>query len=140
MLTCSINCNIQPHAKIDKNSSNAQDFQWSENSKIAFFRFYLYFRAINQTDDIQEYPATGNLKNMGNILNSKITSAEINKCIDKLKNDKAPAEDKLLNVHIKSTKESFLPMYEKLFNVVFDSGVIPNTWFEGTIRLIYKSK
>ena len=42
--------------------------------------------------------------------------------------------------YIKSTKHIFLPIYEKLFNLVFDSGVIPSTWLEGTICPIYKNK
>ena len=33
-----------------------------------------------------------------------------------------------------------LPIYEKLFNVVFDSGLLPNAWLEGSIRPIYKNK
>ena len=31
-----------------------------------------------------------------------------------------------------------LPIYEKLFNLVFDSGAIPCSWVEGVIRPIYK--
>lgn len=53
---------------------------------------------------------------------------EKSKCIIHLKNDKAPAEDRILNECIKSTKDLFLPLYEKLFNVAFDSGIIPEAW------------
>lgn len=77
---------------------------------------------------------------MDNILNTRITSAEISKCIINLKNGKAPAEDKILNEYIKSSKELLLPIYEKLFNVIFDSGIMPNVWLEGTICPIYKNK
>lgn len=33
-----------------------------------------------------------------------------------------------------------MPIYEKLFNVVFDSGLHPSAWLEGSIRSIYKNK
>ena len=57
-----------------------------------------------------------------------------------LKNGKCPGEDQILNEYIKSTKNIFLPIYEKLFNLVFDSGIIPSAWLEGIIRPIYKNK
>ena len=34
----------------------------------------------------------------------------------------------------------FLPYYEKLFNVVFDSGESPKSWTAGIIKAIYKNK
>ena len=57
-----------------------------------------------------------------------------------LKNGKAPAEDNILNKYIKSTKELFLPVYEKLFNAIFDTGIMPCAWLEGIIHPIYKNK
>jgi hypothetical protein len=33
-----------------------------------------------------------------------------------------------------------MPLYVKLFNVVLDSGIIPNAWTIGVIRPIYKKK
>ena len=41
---------------------------------------------------------------------------------------------------IHKTLKTFLPIYDKLFNIVFDSGIIPNAWLEGTIRPLYKNK
>ena len=45
-----------------------------------------------------------------------------------------------VDCHQQSTKHIFLPIYEKLFNSVFYTGIIPSTWLEGTIRPIYKNK
>lgn len=102
--------------------------------------FYEYFKTINESDDTEDTPTIENLENTDSILNKNITSDEIRKCINNLKNGKAPAEDKILNEYIKSSKELFLPIYEKLFNLVFNTGIMPNSWLEGTIRPIYKNK
>jgi hypothetical protein len=34
----------------------------------------------------------------------------------------------------------FLPTYEKIFNAIFDSGVMPDIWLVGNIKSIYKNK
>ena len=102
--------------------------------------FYEHFRTINQSNEVYEDIPDINIENAEHILHSKITSTEIAKCIKSLKNGKAPAQDKILNEYIKSTKNLFLPIYESLFNVVLDTGIIPSAWLEGTIRPIYKNK
>ena len=33
-----------------------------------------------------------------------------------------------------------LPIYIYLFNLIFDTGIIPDIWLEGIIRPIYKNK
>ena len=53
---------------------------------------------------------------------------------------KSLGEDQILNDYIKYIKHVFLPLYEKLFNKVFDSGKLPDTWLEGVIRTINKNK
>ena len=100
--------------------------------------FYDHFQTVNKSNEPQEH-VTFNLDS-NTILNSKITLEEINQCIKHLKNGKACGEDKILNEYIKHSKHLFLPIYEKLFNIVFDSGIIPNAWLEGTIRPLYKNK
>ena len=56
-----------------------------------------------------------------------------------LKN-KASGYDDIVNEHIKSTINICLPIYCKLFNIVLNSGLIPESWSEGVIFLIYKNK
>ena len=34
----------------------------------------------------------------------------------------------------------FLPIYTKLFNLVFDSGIVPNSWLIGIIKPLFKNK
>jgi hypothetical protein len=72
--------------------------------------------------------------------NFSITQEEILRCIKKLKKNKACGEDYMVNEYIKSTSDLFLPTYEKIFNEMFDSGVMPDIWLVGNIKPMYKNK
>ena len=41
---------------------------------------------------------------------------------------------------LETTVALFLPIYVKLFNLVFDNGVMPDVWIAGIIKPIYKNK
>ncbi len=73
-------------------------------------------------------------------LNGPITRDEIRKCVSNLKNDKACGDDNIINEYIKNSLVKFLDIYEKLFNMIFDTGVIPSSWLSGIIKPIYKNK
>ena len=96
---------------------------------------YEYFKHIKQSNEpLETYEVPDGDENQ--ILNKRISPEEMCKAIKNLKNGKCLGNDKILNEFIKSTKHIFLPIYEKLFNSVFDSGIIPSAWLEGTIRPI----
>ena len=78
--------------------------------------------------------------NAENELNQTITASEILLNIKSLKNNKAAGFDLIVNEHIKSTAQIMLPVYTKLFNLIFDSGVIPESWTVGIMKPIYKNK
>ena len=73
-------------------------------------------------------------------LNSEITAEEIEKTVRKLKNNKSNGADDILNEHIKSTLPRMIDIYTKLFNIVLNSGIIPESWTYGIINPIYKNK
>jgi hypothetical protein len=58
----------------------------------------------------------------------------------KIKNNKACGDDLVINEYIKSTTEKFIELYEKLFNLIFQSGVISDSWLNGNMKPIYKNK
>ena len=112
----------------------------SQKEQPSLNDFYEHFKNINTTNDLDEQLTNEYLNDENQILNSYITREEISTCIKNLKAGKSPGEDKILNEYIKSTKDIFLPLYEKIFNKVFDSGYLPDSWLEGTIKPIYKNK
>ena len=42
--------------------------------------------------------------------------------------------------YIKTTSNQFIEIYEKLFNLILDTGFIPENWVVGNIIPIYKNK
>ena len=123
--------------KLRKMQSNHPKDHWKylnslqhkkNNNEPCIDDFYEHFKAINQSHGAQEDTPNINIENADHILNAKITTTEIDKCIKNLKSGKAPAHDNIINEYIKSTKNLFLPIYESLiFNVVLDTGIIPST-------------
>ena len=81
-----------------------------------------------------------NLNNMNNEINQCITESEIHAAVQKLKNNKSHGSHNILNEHIKSTIHIMAPVYTKLFNIIFDSGLVPDSWTLGDILPIYKNK
>ena len=73
-------------------------------------------------------------------LNDPITSEEILQCVKNLKSNKAAGCDEIVNEYLSSTVDICLPIYVKLFNLVFNSGVIPEMWITGIVKPIYKNK
>lgn len=73
-------------------------------------------------------------------LDDEISKEEILKCVKSLKNDKACADDFIINEYIKSTCNQLLDIYVKLFNIIFKCGLIPESWILGTIKPFYKNK
>ena len=61
-------------------------------------------------------------------INSPITVDEFIQAVKILKNNKSPGRDDLLNKYFKSSLDLMLPIYLKLFSIVLDRGVVPDTW------------
>lgn len=73
-------------------------------------------------------------------LNLWILKDEIHKGIKNLKNDTAFGDDSIINEYIKSTSGLFIEFYKKLFNVIFFTGIILDSWLIGYIKPVYKKR
>ena len=110
------------------------------DQNISLESLYTFFKDLNTSN---EQPDDENFANIDisdddEFLNSSITEAEIRKCIKALKNNKCPANDRILNEYLKCSSDKLIPIYISLFNVILDTGIIPDSWLEGIIRPIYK--
>ena len=47
---------------------------------------------------------------------------------------------RVLNENISSTVSIFLSLHTKLFNLILDTGVIPDEWLTGIDKFIFKNK
>ena len=102
---------------------------------------YIFFKDINSPNDGHD-PESENLNfsidNDNEILNCHISENEILKCINNLKNNKACSNDGIINEYIKATTHEMMPLYVAFSNLIFNSGVLPDSWLEGAIQPIYK--
>ena len=106
--------------------------------------FITFFKDLNEQSDSNNEQSFEDLNFLENdndvILNSQITDAEILKCINSLKNNKACSNDNIINEYIKSTSDIMLPLYNCFFNLVLELDILPDSWLEGIIKPIYKNK
>ena len=111
-----------------------------QQPNIEINTLYKFFKDLNtKGPDEQESTTLHNeLPNDSNVhINGYISQNEIFKCIKNLKNNKACGEDEIINEYIKSTSNRFIHIYEKLFNIIFDTGILPQSWLNGIIKPIY---
>ena len=123
--------------------------QKKKQPNISIDVLYEFFKNLNGApdhDDVELSVLSESLQenldfdNLNIHLNDSITRDEILTCIKKLKNDKVSGDDMIRNEFIKSTPDMFLALYVDLFNLIFNSGKIPNTWLAGNIVPFYKNK
>ena len=46
----------------------------------------------------------------------------------------------MLNEHIKTSFDTMWPIYLRLFNIILDTSIVPDSWTTGLIKPIYKQK
>lgn len=106
--------------------------------------FYDHFKRLSEENELDEHllepeNAVTELREY-NILNDPVTENEVFRAIRKLKKDKAPGYDNIVNEYIKSTKYILCHLYVKFLNRILDTGQIPEEWLVGVIIPLYKNK
>ena len=77
---------------------------------------------------------------INNEINGNLTENEILSATKLLKNNKSSGLDNILNEYIKSTIHVMIPIYKRLFNLIPDMGIVPESWTCGVIKPIFKNK
>ena len=105
---------------------------------------YNYFKNINQEKETEKEEVQSKneqpSQNINMHINQPFTDSEIIKAVKNLKNNKSHGTDSILNEHIKATIDIMATVYTKLFNVIFDTGLVPESWTLGNIIPIFKNK
>lgn len=99
-----------------------------------------FFKEVNRSTHADQTNDFDTLNMQNRIINEPINEAEIHKAIKQLHNGKSSGIDNIKNEHIKYTAHLMVPIYKKVFNIIFDSGKIPESWSIGVIKPIYKNK
>jgi hypothetical protein len=130
---------------LNRTCSNENKQKIVKNVSLNYF--LEHFRKLNtvqdvneQKDDTFEHVDINNVSNLNTELNSCITEKDGLDAVKCLKNNKACGSDLILNEFLKHSCSKLLPVFVKLFNVVFNSGIIPDSCSEGNIVPIYKDK
>ncbi|MEW8547931.1 MAG: hypothetical protein AB2693_30870, partial [Candidatus Thiodiazotropha sp.] len=114
-----------------------------KNPAVSVENFYSFFKDINSdksnTEDSTEYDPE-KMQTINQEINQPISPEEILLAIRCLKNNKSHGSDKIINEQLKCSSQLMLPIYVKLFNIIFDKGIIPDSWALGEILPIYKNK
>ena len=117
-----------------------------EDIKASLEDLYNYFKNINNIeythDEATQTPLfeIENEHSLNEQINSPITETEIKEAIKTLKNNKSVGIDNIKNEQIKASYYLLTPVYIKLFNLIFEHGLVPESWSVGTIKPIYKNK
>ena len=87
-------------------------------------------RDLNDTDT-SDQPEQNEFENHEipgfNFINDPITTEEIRLSVSNLSNGKACGLDNILNEHIKTSLHIMMPIYHEYFNLILNTGKIPNT-------------
>ena len=113
-----------------------------KDESISIDTLHDFFRELNmpENDDDGADLVDVNIDDGVFPINCPIEMDELVKAVKGLKNDKASADDAIINEYIKNSMDKMCEVYLKLFNIIFDSGKIPETWLTGNIVPIYKNK
>ncbi|KAK3099742.1 hypothetical protein FSP39_008878 [Pinctada imbricata] len=153
-----MNKSIKKHRKEIKNkmktlkSKNPKEY-WKlikekpnkQQGNISIETLYDFFKTLNESEnDDEQIPI--NLEefyeneNLHEIMNARITKDEVVKAIKKLSNNKACGDDNIYNEYIKSSQVKMIEVFIQLFNVILDTGKMPDVWLSGNIIPIFKNK
>ena len=123
------------------NILNKYNRKQKQDDPISLDMLYEHFKELNKNDENHTFELPNFQPNdYDQILNGEITENEIETVVKSLKNNKAAGYDQVLNEHIKNSVHICMPLYLKLFNFVFDTGIIPEIWSIGIVHPIYKNK
>ena len=98
---------------------------------------YNYFKSLNEDKHIEnsdfqtntsDFLSNANHTNLNTSINKPFPDIEIIAAVKILKNNKSSGIDNILIEHLKTSIHIMTPVYTKLFNIIFDTGLVPESW------------
>ena len=120
-----------------------KDYNIEDEIPISCEDLYNHFKNLSNADvdkNGEDVVLNQCLQNPNGELNKPFTELEIKKCALKLRNNKIFGMDYIINEYIKTSITMLLPIYVQLFNIILETGIIPQRWLEGLIKPLYKKK
>ena len=108
--------------------------------KVAMNVFFDHFKNLSNVVNDIDIVLPDNVTEYNTVINEPISEKDVVDAIKTLKNDKACSNDMILNEFLKYGAVKLLPVYVKIFNIIFESGIVPDSWSQGFICPIYKNK
>ena len=104
-----------------------------------------HFKMLSHDDNVTDENTVFDNENVpsdsqSNVLNIGFEVSEIMKIIRGLKNHKASGIDCLKNEFLKNAPPDIVEFICRLFNVILETGFIPDVWCKGMIMPLYKNK
>ena len=121
---------------------NKADGTKSKIGKISLDSFENHFKNLNDNDieSIDEMSQCDNPTANDLPFNQPISEVEIHRTIKRLKNGKAVGTDNIINEFLKNSPKEMIRLICNYFNLILDTGIVPDTWTIGLIVPIYKNK
>ena len=116
----------------DKNKESLKEIEMNT--------LFEHFRNLNKGNDDNQ-PNLLDMQIEGNEhLDAPVTEEEVRKITTKLKNNKSPGIDGIVNEYIKYGIDKIANVLTAIFNLVLKAGIFPKSWLTGIIKPIYKNK
>ena len=112
-----------------------------KENKINIESLFDFFKNLNSnpnSNEMDDFVIPESLDT--NELDKSITKDEIIKAINKLKRRKAVGVDKIENEYLIETRDLLLNFHFELFNLILETGILPENWLIGIIKPIFKNQ
>lgn len=127
-----------------KQSTNTNTHESNISEHITSVEWYNYFKNLfNESLDsanVDEIPILDNIRHDNDCeeLNKQITGLEVRESVFSLHSGKSPGPDGICAELYKTTIDYTCPFLTRLFNEIFDKGVVPESFGESIISPIHK--
>ena len=131
-------------------SNNAKEYrqiingtnQKETTQKLSLYVLKDHFKKLNcaNNNNPENRNIIYNSEKVHEFLDKPFTEEEIQRLIRKLKNGKSSGEDNILNEFLKNSSHRCLELYVKLFNLVLETGIVPDDLCTGCIIPLYKGE